>query len=139
MTASASVLADMAAETEVYQISICGDCWVDYLFSHTPVDSDVVQFVLERAMNCPCNITDIEWYQDDIETYEALREERDDLPEDVSQWSGYSFRYEKGETENEKRVALALNKFVSLTQEEQEELIDAYKNSEKSLFDACFA
>lgn len=137
MTTSASVLADMAAETEVYQISICGDCWVEYLFSHTPVDRVVVDFVLDHEMSVSCNTTR-NWEQSDVHSYEDLREHGVLLPEDVSEWSGFSFLGEMNGSPNEERVARALNKFVSLTQEEQEELIDAYVNSVKSLSDACF-
>ena len=137
MTTSASVLADMAAETEVYQISICGDCWVEYLFSHTPVDRVVVDFVLDHEMSVSCNTTR-NWEQSDVHSYEDLREHGVLLPEDVSEWSGFSFRWEMHGSPCEKRVASALSKIVSLPQEEQDALIDAYKKSLKSLSDACF-
>lgn len=138
MTASASVLADMAAETEVYVLGICGDCWCDDLFSHTPVDPFIVDYVLECVVSLPCN-TDRDWYQDEICTYEDLYEDEDEgLPEDVSQWSGYSFRGDMHGTKEERDVASALSKFASLPQEEQDALIDAYKKSLRSLSDACF-
>ena len=139
MTSTSTLSAATAVETPVYELSIVGDCWSDTLVSHTKVDPWVVEFVLERILpNTPCNPCG-EWEQDSVFTYKDLSLTIDGLDADFDSWSGFSVLDGTVLTSDVvTALAGALNRFLSLPQEEQEARVDAYKQSLQDLRSACF-